>query len=171
MYYFVHGYIRKDIFTGGIGTAIIAREMPNGHLGCSTFLLDVWCLGLKNTYFTVLPPKEYQDRLEEIGAMEELEIIHPSCVRKIIEQCIDYSIELGFKPHKDYKISSQIFKGIDPSVCPNKYTFGKDGKPFYISGPNENESDSMRIVNTLARKCGEGNFDYIAGLLQDFDED
>lgn len=164
-------YIRKDIFTGGIGSVIISREMPNNYLGCGIFLLDVWCLGVKNTYFTVLSEKEYADRLDEIGAGEELETIHPSCARKIIEQCVDYSMELGFKPQKDYKISSQIFMNIDPSVCPNKYIFGKDGKPFYISGPNESESDSRRIINTLSRKCGEGNFDYIAGLSQGFDED
>ncbi len=44
-------FVRKNIFSEGIGTAIVSREMPNGHLGVGVYLLDVWCLGVKNTYF------------------------------------------------------------------------------------------------------------------------
>ena len=46
-------------------------------------------------------------------------------------------------------------------------SFGKDGKPFYISGPNENKNQSKKIVEKLFRNCGEGNFDYI---VSSFDE-
>ena len=164
-------FIGKDIFTEGIGTAIISREMPNNYLGIGVFLLDVWCLGVKNTYFSVLSEKEYNDRLEEIRMNEILENIHPSCARKLIEQCVDYSKELGFKPHKNYKISRQLFMSIDPAACPNKYHFGKDGKPFYISGPNENVNHSMRIINTLSQNCGEGNFDYISSISENIEID
>jgi hypothetical protein len=80
---------------------------------------------------------------------------------------VEYSDKLGFKPHKDYKISRQLLMNLDPNVCPNQYTFGKDGKPFYISGPNENQNQSKKIVEKLLRHCGEGNFDYIVSA---FDE-
>jgi hypothetical protein len=56
---------------------------------------------------------------------------------------------------------------LDLNLCPNQYTFGKDGKPFYISGPNENQNQSKKIVEKLFRNCGEGNFDYIVSA---FDE-
>ena len=46
-------------------------------------------------------------------------------------------------------------------VCPEKYTFGKDGKPFYINGPNETSVQSQQIINQLSKKCGEGNFDFM----------
>jgi hypothetical protein len=68
---------------------------------------------------------------------------------------------------KDYKISRQLLMDLDPNVCPNQYIFGKDGKPFYISGPNENQNQSKKIVEKLLRNCGEGNFDYI---VSSFDE-
>jgi len=80
---------------------------------------------------------------------------------------VEYSDKLGFKPHKDYKISRQLLMDLDPNVCPNQYIFGKDGKPFYISGPNENQNQSKKIVEKLFRNCGEGNFEYI---VSSFDE-
>lgn len=164
--------IRKDFFSAGIGTAIIARKMSNGYIGLGVYLLDVWCLGVKNAYFTTLSEDDYNDRISEIEANEELENIHPSCLRKLIDECVGYSEKLGFKPHKDYKIPRQLLMDIDPSVCPVNYDFGKDGKPFYFSGPHESEHKSKQIVNTLLRNCGEGNFDYVVGVGDmDFDWD
>ena len=158
-------FIRKNIFSEGIGTAIVSREMPDGYLGVGVYLLDVWCLGVKNTYFTMLSENEFLDRIEEIEAVEHLERIHPSCARKIIEQCVEYSNKLGFRPHKDYKSSRQLLMDLDPKVCPNHYSFGKDGKPYYISGPKESQYQSKEIVEKLLRKCGEGNFDYLVSLV------
>jgi hypothetical protein len=159
--------IRKNIFSEGIGTAIVSRKMPNSRLGIGVFLLDVWCLGVKNTYFSVLSEDEYADRIKEINVHETLENIHPSCARKLIEQCINYSDGLGFKPHQDFKISRQLLDDIDPTVCPNQYTFGKDGKPFYISGPNENLNQSSKIISSLLQHCGEGNFDYLMSVTEE----
>ena len=160
-------FIRKNIFSEGIGTALVSRKMPNSRLGIGVFLLDVWCLGVKNTYFSVLSEDEYTDRITEINVHETLENIHPSCARKLIEQCIKYSDGLGFKPHKDFKISRQLLVDIDPTVCPNQYTFGKDGKPFYISGPNENFNQSNKIIRSLLQHCGEGNFDYLLSVTEE----
>jgi hypothetical protein len=47
-------FVRKSIFPEGIGTAIVSRQMPNGHLGVGVYLLDGRCLGLKHTYFSIL---------------------------------------------------------------------------------------------------------------------
>lgn len=46
----------------------------------------------------------------------------------------------------------------------NGVTFGKDGKPFYISGPYDSEMKSRFVVDTLMRTCGPGNFDHLIGL-------
>jgi len=156
--------IRKDIFSSGIGTAIIARKMPNGYIGAGVYLLDVWCLGIKNAYFTTLSEDDYQDRLRQIEVNEKLDNIQPACLRKLIDECVGYSEKLGFKPHKDFKASKQLLMDIDTTACPNNYSFGRDGKPFYLAGPNESEQKSKQIVNTLLRNCGEGNFDYLVGL-------
>jgi len=36
---------------------------------------------------------------------------------------------------------------------------GPDGKPFYMAGPDD---DVEHIMNTLTRKCGHGNFEFVA---------
>ncbi len=156
--------VRADLFPDGIGTAVVSRRMPNGFLGVGVYLLDVFCLGMKNTYFTVLSESEYSDRIGDLKENEEMESIHPSCLRKLIDGCVEFASDLGFRPQADYKLSRQLLSDFDPSVCPNTYTFGKDGKPFYISGPNETVHQARKIVDKLLHRCGEGNFNYIVNV-------
>ena len=40
-------------------------------------------------------------------------------------------------------------------------TFGKDGKPFYVSGPHDNVD---AIMNQLLRTAGPDNFEYLAEI-------
>jgi hypothetical protein len=44
------------------------------------------------------------------------------------------------------------------------FTFGKDGKPFYISGPRDTPERSRAIVDRLMERCGPGRFDYLVVL-------
>lgn len=71
---------------------------------------------------------------------------------------------LGFHPHRDYLTTKGIFGSIDPSGCPEEFKFGKNGKPFYISGPNETRADSERIVDILKKNLGPGRFDYMVQM-------
>ena len=41
------------------------------------------------------------------------------------------------------------------------FQFGKDGKPFYVSGPYDSPVKSRRIVDTLEKRCGPGGYDYL----------
>lgn len=45
--------------------------------------------------------------------------------------------------------------------CPNEFIYGKDGKPLYIAGPNDNEERIDRVLQVLTAKLGEGGFHYI----------
>ena len=45
-----------------------------------------------------------------------------------------------------------------------KFTYGQDGRPYYIRGPNESTVQAKKIVNQLDKRCGEGNFDFLVML-------
>lgn len=74
----------------------------------------------------------------------------------IIYGGIDYAEELGFQPHKLFRITEYLLNPdlIDDGI--DEIEFGKDGKPFFIAGPDDNVD---RIINTLKKNVGEGNFD------------
>jgi hypothetical protein len=85
---------------------------------------------------------------------------------ELIYGALEYAEKLGFEPHPDfYKLKAdQILDPVDAHPRTNGVTFGKDGKPLYVSGPYDSEMKSRSVINTLMRTCGPGNFDYLVTL-------
>jgi hypothetical protein len=167
--------IPDNLFTSGIGELLVSRRTPNGDIALSSFVLDVFCLGVKDAMFILVSEDGYDEiveRIESISNTRSFEKIHQSCAKKLLEGAVEYARNLGFSPHSDYLNARDILNNVDLNACPVKYTFGKNGKPFYINGPNESENKSKKIIDTLTKKCGEGNFDYsiMVGDENDFDD-
>lgn len=153
-----------QLFDQGIGTVTIARKTYHNEILMAAFLLDVFCLGVKNCYIKLMQEEEYRAGLENISDHEELLAIDPGCARKLIEETEGYAKELGFSPHKDYQFARKIFGEIERDACSREFTFGKDGKPFYMAGPNDNEAFSRKVIDKLTKKLGPDGFHYVAYL-------
>ncbi|MCF8039444.1 MAG: hypothetical protein K9K79_09005 [Desulfohalobiaceae bacterium] len=156
--------VPENLFDIGIGSVLLARKIPNGNLAVSAFVVDVFCLGIKNGLFQVFSESYYRQNFKPqfIESQEgDVEEIDPSCLKKIIEGARSYAEDLGFKPHRDYYSAKDLLKGIDTNDCPVSYTFGKDGKPYYVRGPKETIGQAQRIVHQLRDKCGEDGFHHL----------
>ena len=157
--------IPSNLFESGLGTAIVTRRTLEGDIAICAFIVDVFCLGVKNALFKVVSENEYEHTLKpqiiESNNGIEFERIHQTCARKLIEGAVQYANDLGFNSHPDYKNTKNIFGDIDSNVCPVKYVYGKEGKPYYMRGPNESMNDAKKIIDELSKKCGEDGFDYV----------
>lgn len=150
-----------SLFETGIGNLLLTRRLPNGDIAVAAFLVDTFCLGVKNAMYRVFSPPtfaSYRHKLEQYGSLER---VHPSCLRKLVEGAVLYAKGFGFSPHADYAEAANMFGDIDATACPIRYTYGKDGKPLYVSGPYETPAQSRKIIEALARTQGSDNFRYI----------
>ena len=152
--------VAESLFDIGIGDVIVSRKMPNGFIGAAFFLVDVFCLGVKDAFYDVLSPAEYDFRLSGLQH-ETFRAIDPTCARKLVEGAEAYARDLGFPPHADYPRARQIFGDLDATVCLTHYVFGKDGKPFFMSGPYDTPTRCRRIIDTLTRRCGPEGFHFV----------
>ncbi len=159
-------YYASDIFEKGIGWVVVARFKSGGQRAeVGVFCIDTWCLGAKIAHLDDTTPEVYRSRiLGHYAADFPMVPLAPCCARKLVEGAVKYAANLGFAPHSDYKKASRVFGGIQPEACTEAFTYGKDGKPFYMRGPSETEDRARLIVAHLARRCGEGNFDYFVRL-------
>lgn len=164
-------FVSISLSESGMGYVIVTRRTPDGVIALSAFVIDMYCLGIKNALFNVSSESEYESTVKPklMGSNIEgkFENIHPTCARKLVEGAVLYAKEFGFSPHRDYMGAKGIFGDIDVESCPVKYTYGKGGKPFYIRGPHESPAQVKRIIDQLSKKCGEGNYDYLAMLDED----
>ena len=154
----------------------ITRKLPDGRYGIAGFLVDVNCLGVKNALFNISTEKEYSHLMGNIypdngdgSVFEPLEYWHPSCARKLLEQARAYAKGIGFKPHVDYAIARMILHDIDASACRKSFTFGRNGKPFYRSGPNDSPAMQQRIIKQLERHCGPFGYEASVSIPDSMD--
>lgn len=160
-------YVSGELFKQGIGHVLVSRKRPDGCIPTSIFLLDVYCLGVKNALFDIYHGYEYENVKSTFVEPEHSTFIHHSCARKLVEEALTYAKDLGFSPHQDYSKAKGIFGDIDSTVCPKSFTFGKDGIPFYISGPNDTPMMSNKIIDTLTRRLGPNGFHFLTAFPED----
>jgi hypothetical protein len=165
-------WTQKDWKKHGLAVIVIARRQPDGNLVFGTYLVDYYCLGLKNTYCkSDVPPGPFRrDHLPKTFDPDRPMNISPALAHEIIYGGIDYAAQFGFKPHPDFRLSQYVLDPADLHPRTGAVEFGYKGKPFFIQGPDD---DPDTIMRQLIRTAGEGNFDFlmqIAGPPPDWDE-
>lgn len=153
------------LFEVGIGHVIVARFKGSGEAEVGVFLLDVYCLGAKDAFFSRMSAHEYETRLlGQLLPEEERFGMTLACARKLIEDAVAYARRSGIEPCADYKKAGRVLGGIKVADCGESFTFGKDGKPLYISGPHDSPSFISQVVRVMTAKLGTEGFHYLVRL-------
>ncbi len=154
--------ITEGIFDLGIGHVVLGRTKSSTTMATAVFLVDVHCLGIKNVIYAEFTHEKFSEMVKGMAETEyPLVDIDPACARKIVAGAVEYAKQLGFAPHDDYPPAEALFGDIDAATCSTEYEFGKDGKPFFFSGPQDTTAKIRKVMRTLTDRVGEGNFDYI----------
>lgn len=154
--------VSQQLFQAGLGNVLISRTLPDNSLAVSIFLLDPFCLGIKDVLFEVMTPEYYQQFLNVLKEREAFDNVDAHYLYKLVLDTESFAANIGFSAPDDYALAKAIFADIDYTICKATFNFGKNGKPFYIAGPEDSPEKSLNIVNTLLLHCGEGNFQYMA---------
>lgn len=161
-------FVSAKLFEDGIGYVSVARFRSNGDAEVGLFLLDVYCLGVKDAMYAWMSPTEYEHRLlEGIFEVTGKNVTDLPTARKLVEAAAAYAEGIGFPPPRDYRKARRVFGGINAAESAATFTFGKDGKPFYIQGPHDTPLRVQQILQTLERRCGEGHYDYLLLVGED----
>lgn len=160
---------KSDISTG-IGHFVVARQRKNGTLVVGVYLLDLNCLGLKDTFFLEFEDiYELKKEILEINnGVVDYEEIEPNLFFNYVYGAIEYAEDLGFKPHKDFKITEYILDDAEEIEFVD-IEFGFNGRPLFVAGPYDNSNSLMAILD---KNVGRENYDYFLGAKnEELDED
>jgi hypothetical protein len=158
-----------ELWDKGIGTLILSRRLPDGQVAAGLFLVDTWCLGIKDSFIKLQPASQYRQMVYEINVRHKARPVSPERLAKLVYQAADYARRIGFEPDSGFKSATEILGGIDPSLCTDTFDFGKDGKPFYFQGPHESATEAMAIANKV--QAAGGHFVMVRGGPQGLEDD
>ncbi|MDA1048929.1 MAG: hypothetical protein O3C40_00410 [Planctomycetota bacterium] len=164
----LHSRVAASLWDVGIGYVLLSRELHNGQVAIANFLVDVWCLGVKNIHADIVSVGQYRNKfLPQLNRLGPLLDVSPSYARKLVEGAVEYARDLELPPHREYRIARELFGDIDPNECTEQFAFGREGKPFFVSGPHDSPQRCAQIASILTSVRGQGNFDYLVNMSAD----
>ncbi len=154
-------WISSDWKEAGMCSIVVARRHTSGNMTFGIYLVDIFCLGLKNSNPLFNKPEyEYEDLLDKIfnTHMYGKTQIDYVLAHNIIYGAVAYAEDLGFKPEKDWALSQMILEEDTEDVALIEVEFGKNGRPCFINGPFDNVN---AVITKLNKSVGEGNYDVV----------
>ncbi|WP_216210359.1 helix-turn-helix domain-containing protein [Amycolatopsis aidingensis] len=145
--------------TTGLVGVLVARALRRHRVSACGFLVDVYCLGVKN----VIPAREmdqqalpmFVDAFFENFATGPLQV-PLELAQHLVFGAVEYARGLGFPPHEEFAAAAGH---LGSWTGPSPIGFGKDGVPVYVPGPHDDPDAAYR---TLENAVGPGNFEFVA---------
>jgi SEC-C motif len=153
-------YLNADWKQQGLARIVVTRSQENGKIMVAAFLVDTFCLGVKNAFCNEglgrrqieaqLLPGYYQN--------EEPTRVGINYVKEIIYGAVDYARDLGFDPHPDFELSRHVLGAEEINRTRSLKFGGPEGKPLYVAGPDD---DAAAILQKLRNRLGKNGFNFI----------
>jgi hypothetical protein len=164
----LHCFAASTLSKEGMGEVLLSRRLAQGNVAFVIFLVDMYCLGVKDVVVDIGPEALYRKNVyEKLAARTTLVRLKPECARKLVEGAVQYALDMELPPHADYRIARRIFGDISAEACAEEFIYGKDGKPLFIAGPYDDAAKCQRILRLMERHCGPGGSHYIMRVSPD----
>jgi hypothetical protein len=155
-----HCFLTEAVFEFGMGTLVLARGVTPHHVALSSFLIDVFCLGIKDVMFESVEREFFEMYMEATDAGSPVVSVAPSYARKLLRDLAAWSQSIGFAPHRDFAAVERMFGEVSADASDAVFRFGRDGKPVYIPGPNETAPLIRRRIEQLQKHLGDDGFGF-----------
>jgi hypothetical protein len=151
-------YLDPDIHEEKIGAIVVARKRPNDDILFCSFIVDLACLGVKDVYYDIFPPDEFEEFITELSedvqsTFEEIDI---NKAANIIYAGVEYADQLGIAPTPEF---DRVCIYMLPDIEDVEYMdveVGIDGRPVLRC---EGGSQANFYIAKLEESVGEGSFD------------
>jgi hypothetical protein len=140
---------------GGVALVLVARAGRHDRVSVCGFLVDTFCLGVKNT----IGPQQMRRR-DLPSFVHTYFMAFPSpapsapieLAQHLVHGAVAFAADLGFDPHPDFAVSREHLGELSE---PCAITFGQRGRPLYVAGPYD---DPIAVMNTLKSAVGHDGF-------------
>jgi hypothetical protein len=155
----------------GLGYLILVRRAADGRMAMATFLLDLYCVGVKDVMMRVGEASDIEGFIAALGEAQSLIAMEPPRARRLLRDLVAWSRSIGLPPHPDYAAAEALFGDVPVDSSDESFSFGRDGKPFLIQGPSDTPARIRKRIEALRRTVGDDGFEYMLEHDDGFDDD
>lgn len=144
----------------GISPIHIVRKLTETTYVLVSYLIDFWCLGLKDTFINYgLTYSDLQSIFQKGPSLISLPYEE---ARDLILGSIDFARNIQIEPPFSWQgLVTSFIEANQPYK--KKFIFGKEGSPFYVAGPK----DSIKYdLQDIAKKVRKARGHYIINISE-----
>lgn len=142
---------------------IVIRQHPQGTYTFATYLIDKWCLGVKDSLWDFsIDEGELNDFLSYFTdrmSMEEIDYVE---AHNWVYGAVAFAEDVGIKPCKTFALTQYILEEDDDDIELIEYEFGRDGRYCLVA---KNSFEASKYIPTLDKNLGSGNYDLEIGIF------
>jgi hypothetical protein len=156
--------LSESVFDVGMGTLVLARGATPHRIAFGSFLIDVFCLGIKDVTFGSVERDVFEMHMASMDATSPMVSVDPSYARKLLRDVAAWSQAIGFAPYRDFAAVERLFGDVSAEASDAVFRFGRDGKPVYIPGPSDTAPLVQQRMRQLQKHLGDDGFDYLMAV-------
>lgn len=162
-------YLSKGWEKSGEAVAIVTRCHPKGTFTVGIFLIDTFCIGIRDSFYRFnIGSSELDRQIKKISSDVIIEESDYVTVHNLIYGAIEFAEEAGILPDKSYAMTQYILSPDTEDIPLMQFDFGKDGRHFLIA----NSVAELNLYLPKLKKNLGNEFDYICNdidnLLDNF---
>lgn len=150
-----------DFKDAGEGVVVVSRNHTGGRISYCCYLIDTYCFGLKDSYWSVrVDGEELDNRIKRLGHL------HPCTYDEAhnwIYGAIAWADDAGIAPCKEWNLAQYFLEEDTDDIPLMELPFGKNGKHFFFAN---SQADLNRYIPTLRKNLGD-EFDYVLQADED----
>lgn len=152
-------FMTSDWEKVGESIVLVVRRHVKETYTIGVYLIDTFCLGLKDSYYYFSIDKiDYDNLLERFRRNESLEKISYNEAHNMIFGAIAFAEEAGITPSNSFELTQYLLEEDTEDVPLIEYDYGKNGEHFLCAN---NRLELNRYLPLLDKNLGKGNYHYI----------
>ena len=158
----VHCFRTSTLTEHGIGEVLISRKLSYGNVAFAIFLVNIYCLGVKDVIVNIGPEALYRKNVyEEIGSADNVDP-HEAQYRKLVEGAVQYALDMELPPHADYRVARQIFGDINAAACTEGIHLWQERQALFRRRPvQQSQPSASGFIRLMEKHCGPGGSHYL----------
>lgn len=161
--------VNTDWEISSMANVIVMRQHVNGHVSGGVYLVDLFCLGVKESiWFFNEDEAEMMERFKGAGTTE-LKTIDYELAHNIVYAGHDFALGYDIHPHPDFKTSRFVLEEDDDQIAlvDIQTGYGDNGIPHLMANQAGQYAEAL---GKLKKNAGEGNYLYTIAF-DDADEE
>ena len=149
-------YVNKDWDTTKMANIVVTRKHVNGNITAGLYLVDLLCLGIKDSTFRFNLPEDEALNFIDADPNNPFVEIDYTLAHNIVYAGLEFADGLGFKPCREFAITQYILEADSDNIEIIEIECGHNDIPVVFATANDKNA---KVIAHLNATLGAGNFE------------